>query len=411
MKRKVLLTIWLVMFQVLLLGLIFGCRESESGEDGSVGSSMNNPYQVALVQTGDIIIDGDQSDWANIEKMATEYDDGQWAIAVCMQEFYIMGKKAEWDGRFATFINQINDKEEAIEKMKEAALISAGNGAIVGEASMSLDVVPAGYGEIFSIEVVYESPDGVTQSFGPIWAQMPPQEETPMYSYEIIAEYPHDPYAFTQGLVFHDGYLFESIGLWGFSSIRKVELTTGTVLQQRDMDDQYYGEGLTIFDERIIQLTWKSGQGFVYDSETFVLLEQFSYVTDGWGLTHDGARLIMSDGSATLRILDPNTFEPVSSIAVFDDTGPVSQLNELEFVNGEVLASVWQTDTIARINPATGQVTSWIDLSGILESYQDVDVLNGIAFDKEKGRLFITGKLWPSVFEIDLIPRCKSTSD
>ncbi|MCP4715704.1 MAG: glutaminyl-peptide cyclotransferase [Deltaproteobacteria bacterium] len=237
-------------------------------------------------------------------------------------------------------------------------------------------------------------------------AGCPQQSDEPLrYSYEVIAEYPHDPDAFTQGLVFYDGHLYESTGLRGSSSIRKVDPTTGTVLQQHDLEDRYFGEGLTISDERIIQLTWTSCTGFVYDRETFDLQKQFSYNGEGWGLTHDGTHLIMSDGSAKLTFLDPVTFAPVASRTVHDAAVPVLRLNELEYVNGEVWANVWQTDRIVRIDPATGRVTGWIDLAGILQNSQNADVLNGIAYDTEQDRIFVTGKLWPSLFEIRVVQK------
>lgn len=201
--------------------------------------------------------------------------------------------------------------------------------------------------------------------------------------------------------------LYESTGLYGRSSLRRVALETGEVLQQRDLPAEYFGEGLALFDGRLIQLTWQNNTGFVYDAASFALQQTWTYPTEGWGLTHDGAHLIMSDGSATLRFLDPRTFQAQREVLVTDGGRPVGLLNELEYVNGEVFANVWQTDWIARIDPQTGRVLGWIDLSGLLapEERQAADVLNGIAYDAQNGRLFVTGKLWPKLFEITLAPR------
>jgi glutamine cyclotransferase len=226
------------------------------------------------------------------------------------------------------------------------------------------------------------------------------------YGYEVVNTFPHDPGAFTQGLVFSDGVLFESTGLNGQSSLRRVALETGEVLKQRDIDAQYFAEGLALFDGRLIQLTWRNGVGFVYDKDSFEPLGNFTYPNEGWGLTQDGTHLIMSDGSSTLRFLDPHTFEVVREVAVTSEGQPVVRLNELEYVAGEIWANVWQTDAIARIDPATGAVRGWIDLSGLLpaEERAAADVLNGIAYDAAGDRLFVTGKLWPTLFEIRVAP-------
>lgn len=227
------------------------------------------------------------------------------------------------------------------------------------------------------------------------------------YTYAVVNAYPHDPGAFTQGLVYADGVLYESTGLYGRSSLRRVALETGEVLQQHDLSPEYFGEGLALFDGRLIQLTWQNNIGLVYDADSFEQLQTWTYPTEGWGLTHDGAHLIMSDGSATLRFLDPVTFGVQREVPVTDGGRPVVRLNELEYVNGEVFANVWQTDWVARIDPQTGRVLGWIDLSGLLapEERQGADVLNGIAYDAQNDRLFVTGKLWPKLFEIMLVPR------
>jgi len=227
------------------------------------------------------------------------------------------------------------------------------------------------------------------------------------FTYQVVNAYPHDRGAFTQGLVFESGVLYESTGQRGRSTLRRVDLVSGDVLQIRKLPDQLWGEGITIFSEKIIQLTWQSGVGFVYDKNSFELLKEFHYPTEGWGITHDGKRLIMSDGTSTLRFLDPETFEEIGRIEVRDEDGPVTRLNELEYVRGEIYANVWQTDRIARIAPDTGEVMGWIELARILspeDRTEPVDVLNGIAYDAENDRLFVTGKLWPKLFEIELIP-------
>lgn len=229
----------------------------------------------------------------------------------------------------------------------------------------------------------------------------------PRYTYRIVHVYPHDQNAFTQGLAFENGFLYEGTGLYGHSTLRRVELVTGNILQECSIPDQFFGEGITIYDDRIMQLTWQSRVGFVYDKASFELLRQFDYATEGWGITSDGKRLIMSDGSSTLYFLDPITFREVGRTEVSDNSGPVSRLNELEYVNGEIYANVWLTDFIARISPDTGNVIGWIDLHGLLTAEDrsgPVDVLNGIAYDARDNRLFVTGKLWPKVFEITLVP-------
>jgi glutamine cyclotransferase len=234
-----------------------------------------------------------------------------------------------------------------------------------------------------------------------------PATAIPIYTYTVLNTYPHDPEAFTQGLIWKGGLLYEGTGLRGRSSLRKVELETGEIVQLYELPPQYFGEGITIFGDRIYQLTWQSRIGFVYDKDSFELLGEFQYSTEGWGITHDGERLIMSDGSATLHFLDPETLEEIGQVQVYDDSGPVIRLNELEYVEGEVYANIWQTDRVARIDPGTGRVTGWIDLSGLLgpEDYSPpVDVLNGIAYDAATDRLFVTGKLWPKLFEIAILP-------
>lgn len=230
----------------------------------------------------------------------------------------------------------------------------------------------------------------------------------PIFTYTVVNAYPHDRSAYTEGLVFDGGVLYEGTGLNGQSSLRRVDLESGQVLQSLALSPQFFGEGITVWGDQIIQLTWKSRVGFVYGKTRFQWLKTFDYPTEGWGLTHDDQHLIMSDGTATLRFLDPDTFQETGRIEVKDNGQPVVNLNELEYVRGEILANVWQTDRIARIAPDTGRVIGWIDLAGLLgpaDRAQPVDVLNGIAYDAEHDRLFVTGKLWPKLFEITLSPR------
>jgi len=238
-----------------------------------------------------------------------------------------------------------------------------------------------------------------------------PRDTIPLYTYRVVRTYPHDPKAFTQGLVYFDGYLYEGTGLEGQSSLRKVELRTGRVLQIKKLPPELFGEGITILQDKIYQLTWRNGICFVYERDSFRNITEFSYTGEGWGLTHDGKHLIMSDGSDTLTFRDPDTFAVVKRLQVKAEGVPVRNLNELEYVEGEIYANVWQTDLIARISPRTGEVVGWIDLSGLLSEREarNADVLNGIAYDPKEKRLFVTGKLWPKLFEIELVP-AKGTS-
>lgn len=232
---------------------------------------------------------------------------------------------------------------------------------------------------------------------------------TPLYGYRIVNVYPHDPQAFTQGLIHRDGFLYESTGRKGFSALRKVRLETGEVVQERRIENSYFAEGLTDWKDRLIQLTWKSHLAFVYDLAGFKLRKMFRYSGEGWGLTHDRSRLIMSDGSDTLRFLDPATFREQRRISVRDGRMPVRNLNELEYIHGEIYANIWRSDRIARISPESGRVTGWIELKDLLSPAERLNdpeaVLNGIAFDAENDRLFVTGKLWPRLFEIEPHPR------
>ena len=228
----------------------------------------------------------------------------------------------------------------------------------------------------------------------------------PVARYQVVHVYPHDPQAFTQGLNFVDGVLYKGTGLNGKSTVRKVKLENGEVLQLQKVADEYFGEGIAVWRDRIFQLTWRSGIGFIYDRNSLARVGTFTYPGEGWGLTTDGTRLIMSDGSSSLRFLDPTTQKETGRIQVRDGTVPVEHLNELEFVKGEVLANVWLTDRIARIDPKRGRVVGWIDLQGLLtpaDAVQPDAILNGIAYDAAKDRLFVTGKLWPKIFEIKIL--------
>ncbi len=228
----------------------------------------------------------------------------------------------------------------------------------------------------------------------------------PVFKVRILKKYPHDPCAFTQGLIFANGFLYESTGLNGKSSLRQVELETGRVLKKYDLPSRYFAEGLTLWHGSLIQLTWTSGKGFVYNMRSFAIEREFSYSGQGWGLTSDGKSLIMSNGTEELIFLNPETLVRQRSLRVLDNGGPVCLLNELEYIKGKIFANVWQEDFIAMISPQTGEVTGWIDMSalrGELPPSSSAETLNGIAFDAEKDRIFVTGKLWPLLFEIKVI--------
>lgn len=225
-------------------------------------------------------------------------------------------------------------------------------------------------------------------------------------SARVVAVFPHDPKAFTQGLVVHDGALYEGTGLEGESSLRRVDLESGRVEARVDLDKSYFGEGIAILDGKIFQLTWRNRVAFVYDVETLAFVRSIRYSGEGWGLTSDGKRLYLSDGSATLKIVDPQTFNVVERIPVTDRKRPVNRLNELEYIDGEIWANIWHSDRIARISPKTGDVLAWIDLSDLYPKRPSKEhVLNGIAYDAASKRVFVTGKNWPKLYEIEVVPR------
>jgi glutamine cyclotransferase len=234
------------------------------------------------------------------------------------------------------------------------------------------------------------------------------QAAIPVYGFVVKHTYPHDPQAFTQGLFFKDGQLYESTGQKGQSSLRKVDLKSGKVVQKKALADDFFGEGSTAVGDTIVNLTWQSNVGFVFDAKTFALKGRFNYKGEGWGLAGDGKHLYMSDGTAEIRILDPRTLDEQRRIRVTADGKPITQLNELEVVDGELYANVWGTDVIARIDPDSGNVVGWIDLTGLLPpeargTTSPDAVLNGIAYEPKSHRLFVTGKLWPKLFEIELV--------
>jgi len=231
-------------------------------------------------------------------------------------------------------------------------------------------------------------------------------QESFYYTYQIVNSYSHDESAFTQGLVIENGNLYEGTGLYGQSTLRRIDLKTGNVTQIHSLSADLFGEGITVFENKIIQLTWQNNIGFVYDKNSFEILEQFEYPTEGWGITHNGSSLIMSDGTSTLYFLDPENFQTVKQIDVYNNDGLVDTLNELEYINGSIYANIWKENIIIIVNPQTGNVTGQIDLTGLkdLVNQSTSDVLNGIAYDQIENRLFVTGKLWSKLFEIKLVP-------
>lgn len=240
-----------------------------------------------------------------------------------------------------------------------------------------------------------------------VWPELGAPREPKVWVAEVEAAYPHDPDAFTQGLAFHAGALYEGTGQYGESSIRRVELESGEIEQIQPLSALYFGEGITVLDGRLYQLTWVNQVGFVYDVETFERVRSFRYAGEGWGLAHDGRHLILSDGTERIRFMDPASYEVVRTIRVRAGGRPVVRLNELEYVDGEIWANVWYDDRIARIDPGSGDVIGWIDAGGVYPRSErgSEDVLNGIAYDPGSERVLITGKNWPRLYEIDVVPQ------
>ncbi len=233
------------------------------------------------------------------------------------------------------------------------------------------------------------------------------QAAPPEYGYKVVHVYPHDRTSFTEGLEYRGGFLYESTGLENRSTLSKIKLETGQVVQQINLDPRLFGEGITLINEKIVQLTYKTELGFVYDQASMRRLRNFNYRGEGWSLTNDGSQIYMDDGSSQIRVWDPTTLQEKKRINVHDGAKAIDQLNELEWVRGELYANIWRSDKIARISPADGSILGWIDMAGILSPAESegVDVLNGIAYDSFGDRLFVTGKLWPKLFEIKLVPK------
>jgi glutamine cyclotransferase len=276
-------------------------------------------------------------------------------------------------------------------------------GAVLLTVFLDNEDIPNAIPESFTPTAVFTP----TSAFTPSPPATPTEAFTPVMTYEVLNVFPHDPQAFTQGLIYHEGYLYESTGLYGESSLRQVQLETGEVLRKIDLSEEYFAEGLALYEDRLFQLTWHERTGFIYGLDDFSLLDQFDYQTEGWGLTHDGEHLIMSDGTNNLYFLDLNTLQITETVEVTFMGEEIVRLNELEYIRGEIYANIWQTDKIVRIDPTTGEVLGWIDLRGILPEElrtSETDVLNGIAYDPENSRLFVTGKRWPELYEIRLLP-------
>jgi glutamine cyclotransferase len=244
-------------------------------------------------------------------------------------------------------------------------------------------------------------------------AAVGPSTRTPVCSYDIVTSYPHDGQAWTQGLAFDEGRLYEGTGLLGRSSVREVDLVSGRVVRQVEIGDEHFGEGIAIVGDRLFQLTWRSHKGFIYDVQTFAPVGEFAYEGEGWGLTYDGRHLLMSDGTARLRFFDPDSFVVLRTLTVHAEGKPIGRLNDLQYIDGEIFANVYQTDRIARIDPETGEVIAWIDLAGLLareDRTSSAEVLNGIAYDAETGLLIATGKRWPRTYEIRLVSAAGRTA-
>lgn len=237
-------------------------------------------------------------------------------------------------------------------------------------------------------------------------AQQTSNNNSNTYKAEILETFNHNPDYFTQGFEIHNGFIYEGTGLNGKSSLLKWDFKTGEVVKSVKLDDKYFGEGITVFKDKIFQITWTSGVCFVYDAKTFKKLKSFDYTGEGWGLTNDDKNLIMSDGTNMIKFLNPDNFSIVKTIAVTDNGAPINNLNELEYIDGEIWANIWMQSKIVVINPETGNITKWIDLSELmstLEAGEKADVLNGIAYDKQSKKIYLTGKNWKNVFSVKLV--------
>ena len=239
-----------------------------------------------------------------------------------------------------------------------------------------------------------------------LWTQLATHGSPAQWEGKVLAVYPHDRTAFTQGLLIQSGQLYEGTGLYGRSSLRRVALETGRVEQQRELDATFFGEGIAMLGGHLYQLTWRNRAGFIYDPESFEVLGTFRYEGEGWGLTSDGRTLILSDGTPTIRFIDPKSFEVVKRITVYADGHPLERINELEYVRGEIWANIWYEDRIVRIDPDNGDVLGWIDLGNLYTSpgRGSEQVLNGIAYDADADRIYVTGKNWPQLYEIETVP-------
>ncbi len=307
-----------------------------------------------------------------------------------------------------TITFQILTKSDSITIDSTAVLL---NGA---EVSITNDFVSIATGQtglgrqVLNVEVFYGGEVDKHAFTLEFLSDIKPME----YGYERVTFYPHDPEAYIQGLFFHEGFLYENTGRNGHSSLRKVDLQTGRILEQNFLPDKYFGEGITLWNDQIIQLTWHANEGFVYTLEGFEQIKTFNYPTEGWGITTLDDELVMSDGTENLYFLDPESLTETRRIKVYDDLGPVKNLNELEFINGEIYANIYTTDYLATIDPNTGKVLSKIDLTGLMNARTDrkppPEVLNGIAYDATTQRLFVTGKYWPRLYEIRLVEKRSS---
>ncbi len=365
---------YLLLVSFLFFSFVGGCSETGSKSETSNEVREPSPGRPAVPLSGRITSPSAGDEFTRGENIEISLNIDDNAAAVSSVSMTIDGREAEFAGQVP------------------GTLTWDSSGEPVGRRQIRIRAVfDDGTAETYPLNVILKS-------------DIAPQQ----YTYRVINSYPHDIRAFTQGLIFHDGYLYESTGRHGESTLRKVDLETGEVLRSLNLDKEFWGEGLCLHDGNLYQLTWKSNVGFIYDKETFRVLRRIHYPTEGWGLTSDGINIYKTDGSHYVYLMDPRYFSETGRIEVFDHNGKVEQLNELEFIDGHIYANVFLTDNIVIIDPVTGQVTGVVDLTGILDQryhHPDLDVLNGIAWDSEGERLFVTGKNWPRLFEIELVAR------